>query len=84
MEFMGLAVDLDFDRDISFELVEEFFRFVVMVIFSGIWAGHDHHDVVVALWRQIFVGHWWFEQVSILCQPLLKIERLWYRHGCLL
>jgi len=63
---MGLAVDLYFDGDISFELVEEFLRFVVMVIFAGIWTSHDHHDVVVALRRQIFVGHWWFEQVYYL------------------
>ena len=37
---------LDVDLDRSFELIEQLFGFIVMVIFSGIGPTNNHHDVI--------------------------------------
>jgi len=76
----GFAIHLDFHIDFAFELVEQFFGFVVVVVFAGIGPGDYHHDIIFPGRVEVFVGHGRLEQVAVFIDPLLQVERRSERH----
>jgi len=76
-----LAIFLDVNGDIAFNLIEELFGFVVVKILAIVRPTHNHDDVVFALGIQIFIGHRRFEQVAIFVDPVIEIERCAYGHN---
>jgi hypothetical protein len=58
-EFQGflLAILLHSNFDKTFKLVKEFFRLVIVVVFSGIRASHYHHDIIISFLVEIFVAY---------------------------
>ena len=61
---------MDSDRDMTFKLVKQLFRFVVMVILAGIWPSDDHHNVVSTFNVQVFIAYGRLEQVPMVFDPL--------------
>ena len=76
-----LPVFLDVNGDVSLDLVEEFFGFVVVKILSVVGPTHNHDDVVFAFGIQVFVGHGRLEQVAIFVDPVVKVEGCSYGHN---
>lgn len=60
LEFLALAFVLNDDFYGAFELVKKLFGFVVMVVFTGVWTGYDHDDIVVAERIDVLVADRWF------------------------
>jgi hypothetical protein len=42
-----------------------------MVVFARIWPRYYHDDEITGLFVQVFVGHRWLEQITIVIDPLL-------------
>jgi len=73
--FLALAVFLDDDFDVAFELVEQFFGFVVVVILSRVGPGDDHDDVIAGIGVDALIADGRFEQVAVFVDPLIEVER---------
>jgi hypothetical protein len=77
-----LSVFLNADFNIALQLVKQFLCFVKMVVFSRIGASDNHHDVITGLVVQVFVSYGGFQQFAVFPDPLAKVERSAYHHGC--
>ena len=66
--------------NVAFELVKEFFGLIVVVIFAGIGAGYNHHDVIAALDIKILVAHRRLEQITVFFDPSREVEGFRYWH----
>jgi hypothetical protein len=66
-------------QHVAFELVEVFFPRVVVVILARIGSPDDHDDEVGAL-EDLFVANGRAEQVTMLVDPALEIERGQWSH----
>lgn len=75
-----LAVFLDVNGDVAFNLVEELFGFVVVKILAVVRPTHNHDNVVFAFGIQVFVGHGRLEQVAIFVDPVIEVEGCSYGH----
>ena len=64
--------------DVALQLVEIFFRIDEMKIVSGVRA-FDHHDKKIAAIVEIAVTHRWLEQMSVLFDPIIEINRWLHR-----
>jgi hypothetical protein len=60
--------------DVALQLVEILFRIDEMKIVSRVWAFDDHHEKIAAV-VEIAVAYGRFEQVAILFDPLVQINR---------
>ena len=70
----GLVFVDDAQDHIAFQLVEKFFRFIVMEICPLVRTA-DHHDNEVARIDPYgFVADWRLEQMTVFVDPLLKID----------
>jgi hypothetical protein len=76
-EFHGLfhSVFLNVNFDISFQLIKEFFRFVIVIVLSGIWPRYDHYDIIICVLIKVFVPHRRFKRITIFFYPLVEVER---------
>jgi hypothetical protein len=70
----GFPVFLNAYLNISFNLKEEFFCFVVVIVLPGIRSAHNHHDVISGLRIQVFIAYRWLEQIAVFVDPGLEIE----------
>ena len=64
--------------DVALQLIEIFFRIDEMKIVSGVRA-FDHHDKKIAAIVEIAVTHRWLEQMSVLFDPIIEINRWLHR-----
>ncbi len=64
--------------DVALQLVEIFFRVDEMKIVSGVRA-FDHHDKKIAAIIEIAITHRRLEQVSVLFDPIIEINRRLHR-----
>jgi len=70
----GLAVFHYFENDVAFDLVVEFFAFVVVVIFARVGSAYDHYDEVVIAFIYLLVANGRFKQVTVVVNPFFKIK----------
>ena len=75
----GLAIFLDADGDLAFQLVEQLLRLVVVVILAGVGAGHNHDDVIATFHVEVLVPHGGLQQLAVLFNPRGQIE--WFPNG---
>jgi len=74
-----LAVLLDLDLYVTFELIKKLFAFIPVIIFSGVRAADDHYDEIVVIVNAM-VADRRFEQVTVVVDPLFEIEWTSYGH----
>lgn len=73
------SVFLDLDRYVTFKLVKKLFALVPVIVFSRIRAADDHYDKVIIIVNAL-VSDRRFEQMPVVIDPLLEIERPSNRH----
>ncbi len=55
----NLSVFHNLEQHIAFQLIEKLFGFIVMKIFSFIWASnHHHHEILIALINNLIHYRW--------------------------
>ena len=64
------------DLNGPFELIEQLFGFIVMVILSGVGSGHDHNDVVARLSVEIPVAYRGLKFIPVGLNPFLNGGRI--------
>ena len=64
----------DFQHNIAFNLIEKFRCFIVVIIFSAVWAAHYHHDKI-AIFPHHFIAYRRLQQVPVFLNPFLEIYR---------
>jgi hypothetical protein len=52
-----MAAFLYMHLDVPLQLVEKLLGFIVVIIFTGIWAGHYHNDIIVCFFVQVFIPY---------------------------
>ncbi len=76
-----LPIFLNVNGDVSLDLVEEFFGFVVVKILAVVGPAYDHNDIIFAFGIQVFIGHRRLEQVAVFVDPVVEIEGCSYGHN---
>ena len=75
-----LPIFLNAHGNIPLELIKELFCLVVVIIFPGVGACDNHHDVITTFDVQILIPHRWLEQITVVLNPLGEVEWLGYWH----
>lgn len=75
-----LAVFDEAQHHVTFQLVEELLRFIVVKIGPRIGSAHDHDDKVVGFRPYRLVSDGWLEQVAIFVDPIFEAEGREFRH----
>src|SRR5712692_4412736 len=82
-DFPRLAVLEDAQRDVAFDLVEELLALVDVIVAARVGpAHHRDHEIAVAF-PDLRVADRRLEQVAVLVDPALEVERLEVWHGSL-
>src|SRR6516165_11343109 len=77
---LALSVHQDVELDVPLELVEELLALVHVEVAPGVWAAHyGHHELAVR--PDLLIAHRGLQQVPVLVDPLLEVERLQCGHG---
>jgi hypothetical protein len=67
----------------SFDLEKKFLAGIVVIILAGIRSSHRHDDEGAVLEQQL-VANRRLQQVAVLLDPALQVERGNGRHGCII
>lgn len=70
-----LSFPLNANSNIAFQLVEQLFAFVIMIILSGVWPANDHDNKIAGFLIEIFISYRRLQQVAVIIYPLLEIKR---------
>ena len=70
-----LAIFLYAHYYITFQLVKEFFTFIVVKILTAVGAAHYHHDEIICSFIYALVAHRRLQQVAVISYPLVEVER---------
>lgn len=63
-----------FYLNVALHLIEQFFSFFPVVIFSSVWAADDHHDEIVIPDIDLFVTDGRLKQEAVIFNPSLEVE----------
>ena len=72
--FNAYSVLLCFERNPSFQLLEDLLGLVVVVVLAGIGPGDHHDDIIIALRAEVFVGDRRSKQMPVVGQPLGEVK----------
>src|SRR5690606_37767070 len=80
LNLLGLAVDQDAQPDVPFELVEELLALVDVEVRARVGSA-DHGDHELPVRPDLRIAHGRLEQVTVLLDPTLEVERRESGHG---
>lgn len=80
MNVTGLSIIDDLHRDIALNLVEELLTLIVMIVLPVVGSAHNHDDEFRVL-VHLCIPHRWLQQMPVLVDPGMKVERALDRHA---
>jgi hypothetical protein len=79
MNVPWLPIIYDLDRNVAFNLVEELFTLIVVIVFAVVGSAHHHNDELRVL-VHLSVADRGLEQMAVFVDPGMEIEGAFDRH----